>query len=55
MLIVVPGIRLENQNNTKDDQKRILTPKKAIKLGADYLVVGRPIVESILENNQRNK
>ena len=46
MLIVVPGIRLENQNNTKDDQKRILTPKEAIKLGANYLVVGRPIVES---------
>ena len=47
MLIVVPGIRLEKkQNNTKDDQKRILTPKEAIKLGADYLVIGRPIVES---------
>ena len=47
MLIVVPGIRLEkNQNNAKDDQKRILTPKEAIKLGADYLVIGRPIVES---------
>ena len=47
MLIIVPGIRLEKkQNNTKDDQKRILTPKEAIKLGADYLVVGRPIVES---------
>ena len=46
MLIVVPGIRLENQNNTKDDQKRILTPKEAIKFGANYLVIGRPIVES---------
>ena len=47
MLIVVPGIRLDkNQNNKKDDQKRILTPKEAIKLGADYLVIGRPIVES---------
>ena len=46
MLIIVPGIRLENQNNKKDDQKRILTPKEAIKLGADYLVIGRPIVES---------
>tara|TARA_Y100001970_G_scaffold203094_1_gene247211 strand:- start:7503 stop:8198 length:696 start_codon:yes stop_codon:yes gene_type:complete len=47
MLIVVPGIRLEKkQNNKKDDQKRILTPKEAIKLGADYLVIGRPIVES---------
>ena len=47
MLIVVPGIRLEKANkNNKDDQKRILTPKEAIKLGADYLVIGRPIVES---------
>jgi len=46
MLIVVPGIRLKNQNNIKDDQKRILTAKEAIKLGADYLVIGRPIVES---------
>ena len=47
MLIVVPGIRLEKkQNNSKDDQKRILTPKEAINLGADYLVIGRPIVES---------
>ena len=45
MLIVVPGIRLEK--NKKDDQKRILTPKEAINLGANYLVIGRPIVESI--------
>ena len=47
MLIVVPGIRLEKkQNNTKDDQKRILTPKEAIKLGANYLVIGRPVTRS---------
>ena len=47
MLIVVPGIRFEKKlNNTKDDQKRVLTPEEAIKLGADYLVIGRPIVES---------
>ncbi len=47
LLIVVPGIRLENKlPNKKDDQKRILTPKEAINLGADYLVIGRPIVES---------
>ncbi len=44
MLIVVPGIRLKK--NKKDDQRRILTPKKAIDLGANYLVIGRPIVES---------
>ena len=44
-IIVTPGIRL----NTKvqgDDQKRIETPKKAIDLGADFLVIGRPITES---------
>jgi orotidine-5'-phosphate decarboxylase len=28
---------------TNDDQKRVLTPKKAIRSGADYIVVGRPI------------
>ena len=47
MLIVVPGIRLKKkQTNNKDDQKRILTPKEAINLGADFLVIGRPIVGS---------
>ena len=47
MLIVVPGIRLsKNQKNKKDDQMRTLTPEKAIKFGADYLVIGRPIVDS---------
>ena len=47
MILVVPGIRPENTlPNKNDDQKRILTPKKAIELGADYLVLGRPIIES---------
>ena len=47
MLLVVPGIRLEkNSLEKKDDQKRTLNPKEAIRLGADYLVIGRPIVES---------
>ena len=47
MTLVVPGIRLEKNNNAKkDDQKRTLTPKQAIKLGADYLVMGRPILDS---------
>ncbi|MBD1147228.1 orotidine-5'-phosphate decarboxylase [Pelagibacterales bacterium SAG-MED31] len=44
MILVVPGIRLEK--NKKNDQKRILTPKEAINLGANYLVIGRPIVQS---------
>jgi len=47
MILVVPGIRTENKSiNKKDDQKRTLTPKQAIDLGADFLVIGRPIVES---------
>ncbi len=47
MILVVPGIRTEeNSFNKKDDQKRTLTPKEAINLGADFLVIGRPIVES---------
>ena len=47
MIIVVPGIRPEkNIIINKDDQKRVLTPNEAIKLGADYLVIGRPITES---------
>ena len=47
MILVVPGIRPEKISfKKKDDQKRILTPKEAIELGADYLVIGRPIIES---------
>ena len=44
-IIVTPGIRTDNKIKS-DDQKRIQTPKKAIELGADYLVIGRPITES---------
>ena len=40
-LVVSPGIRpIEND----DDQKRVVTPTQALKNGADYLVVGRPII-----------
>ena len=45
LLKVVPGIRPKDYNK-KDDQKRTVTPKEAIKLGADYLVIGRPITKS---------
>ncbi len=44
-IIVTPGIRLNNKIE-KDDQKRIATPKKAIQMGANFLVIGRPITES---------
>ena len=43
-IIVVPGVRPEWA--AKDDQKRTATPAEAIKLGADYIVVGRPILEA---------
>ena len=43
LLSIAPGIRLKNSNN---DQKRVMTPKKAIELGADHIVIGRPITES---------
>jgi len=41
MLLVTPGIRLAG--NDAGDQKRIVTPKDAIKAGVDHLVVGRPV------------
>ena len=43
LLSITPGIRLQDSD---DDQKRVMTPKKAIDLGADYLVIGRPITSS---------
>ena len=40
LLVVVPGIRpVDNQ----DDQKRTVSAEQALRDGADYLVVGRPI------------
>ena len=40
-IIVTPGIRLNYSAN--EDQKRVSTPSEALKAGADYIVVGRPI------------
>lgn len=42
MALVVPGIR--PQGSDAGDQKRVMTPSRAIAAGADYLVVARPVL-----------
>jgi orotidine-5'-phosphate decarboxylase len=42
--LVTPGIR--PSDSAKDDQNRVVTPEQAIKDGASYLVIGRPITQA---------
>jgi orotidine-5'-phosphate decarboxylase len=44
LVLVTPGIR--PLGTATGDQKRIMTPARAIAAGADYLVVGRPVMEA---------
>ncbi|OYD06645.1 orotidine-5'-phosphate decarboxylase [Paludifilum halophilum] len=44
LMTVTPGIRLNGQRT--GDQKRVMTPEKAVRSGADHLVVGRPITRA---------
>jgi orotidine-5'-phosphate decarboxylase len=43
-LIVTPGVR--PSGTATDDQKRVTTPREAIIGGADYIVVGRPVLNA---------
>lgn len=40
-VVVTPGVRLPG--DARGDQKRVVTPSEAVRNGADYVVVGRPI------------
>ncbi|MFP5234328.1 MAG: orotidine-5'-phosphate decarboxylase [Acidobacteriota bacterium] len=44
LVIITPGIRRDTDE--RGDQKRAMSPARAIEAGADYLVVGRPIIAS---------
>jgi len=43
-LLVTPGIRPANIN--QDDQSRVVSPNQALRMGASYLVIGRPITQA---------
>jgi len=43
--LITPGIRPAGAS--QDDQQRIMTPKQAIDVGVDYLVIGRPITKAL--------
>ena len=42
-ITVCPGIQLDDAHT---DQQRVMSPEKALKLGADYLVIGRAITKA---------
>ena len=41
---IVPGIRIDDNAH---DQKRVVTPSEALEKGADYIVIGRAVTESL--------
>ena len=43
-VLVIPGIR--PADSSTDDQKRIMTPSEAARKGADFIVVGRPVLKA---------
>jgi len=49
--IITPGIRMNSNHN---DQKRVMTPKKAFEEGSDSLVIGRSITSGNIKRNIKN-
>ena len=43
-IVVNPGVRPKGAR--KDDQKRVTTPEAAVKRGADFIVIGRPVTKA---------
>ena len=43
--LVTPGIR--PQGSDAGDQRRIMTPEQALSAGVDYMVIGRPVTQSV--------
>lgn len=48
LLAITPGIRFSDEikANKTQDQKRVATPKEAVKLGADFIVIGRSLTKA---------
>lgn len=52
LLVITPGIRPDG--SPEHDQKRAVTPARAIQAGADYLVIGRPITKPEIHDSPRS-
>ena len=48
-LIFTPGIRMENEN--KNDQSRVCTPKESIQNGSNKIIMGRSLIQGDVEKN----
>jgi len=49
LLIFTPGIRMENEK--KNDQQRVCTPKESIQNGSDKIIMGRSLIKGNIEEN----
>jgi orotidine-5'-phosphate decarboxylase len=53
LTIVTPGVR--PSGSTTDDQRRVMTPADAVRAGANYLVIGRPITAATSPREAANR